>query len=181
MLGRRIFRRGREGTPRTHPNENAYTKSLTRALQLFIVLSASHGQPRLLLGDAAFVGAKQTGAPAERISRWPFRGRRGLAWAWRRWLRLCAGRGEPKVVSTTDTASAAMTGESSAQEVDRRIGRPTPSVPQTGVRVRSRRIFGQSSSAAAGAHGGSREREALHGPPPTNLSTQRVSQGNGAL
>ena len=60
----------------------------------------------------------------------------------------------------TDTASslpggrncsAAMTGDGSVRGVDNRIGRPTASVPQTGIRVRSRRIVGQSSSVAGGA------------------------------
>ena len=97
-------------------------------------------QPRLLQGDAAFIRAKQMGPPAKRVSRWRFRDRRGLAWAWRRWLRLCMRRGEPKVVFTTDTApslpggkngSAAMTGKSPVKEVDNRTGRPTASVPQT--------------------------------------------------
>ena len=48
---------------------------------------------------------------------------------------------EPKVLPTKDTVSslpsgrnrsAAMTGESPEREVDRRIGRATASVPQTG-------------------------------------------------
>jgi hypothetical protein len=55
-------------------------------------------------------------------------------------LRLCMRRGEPQVVSVTDTISSlpggrscstAMTGESLVQEVDSRIGRPTAGVPLT--------------------------------------------------
>ena len=62
--------------------------------------------------------------------------------------------GEPKAVSMTETisrlpggrsCSATVAGESSMQEVESRIGPPIASVPQAEVRVRSRRIFGQSS------------------------------------
>jgi hypothetical protein len=61
----------------------------------------------------------------------------------------CVRRGEPKVASMTGAASslpggrncsAAMTGEGPVPGVDSRIGPPTAGVPQTGVRVRSRRI-----------------------------------------
>ena len=69
----------------------------------------------------------------------------------------------------TDTASslpggrncsAAMTGEGPVHGVDDRTGRPTVSVPQTGVRARSRKIVGQPSSIVAGARGvGKRTKE----------------------
>ena len=58
--------------------------------------------------------------------------------------------------------SAAMTGEGPVHGVDNRTGRPTASVPQTGVRVGSRRIVGQPSSIAADARGVGRRTKEFH-------------------
>ena len=55
-----------------------------------------------------------------------------------------------------------MTGEGPVRGEDNRIGRPTASVPQTGVRARSRRIVGQSSSVAGGARGVGKTTREVH-------------------